>query len=184
MKARAGQTTNSANFLYDINASGSINSSDISTIKARAGSVLVTGGAVAIISAAPLPATTDLTYCHPFTASETIPPGGWTMSANAPVWVTVGEVRRGRRRRSADDGNCAASDEGRSGPRLDGRDVGRIDAPGRINIVEEVSGVCSLPRPRFHGTDIARVHSPRVVDIANQKSHRDGWQTDRTGDIR
>ena len=93
VKARAGQTTNTANFLYDINASGSINSSDISTIKARAGSVLVTGGAVAIISAAPLPVTAGLTYCHPFTASETIPPGGWTMSANAPVWVTLNAKR-------------------------------------------------------------------------------------------
>ena len=93
VKARAGQTTNTANFLYDINASGSINSSDISTIKSRAGSILVTGGAVAIISAAPPPATTDVTYCHPFTASETIQQGGWTMSATAPAWVTLNAKR-------------------------------------------------------------------------------------------
>lgn len=37
VKARSGQTTDSANFKFDLNATGSINSSDISAVKARSG---------------------------------------------------------------------------------------------------------------------------------------------------
>ena len=40
VKARSGQTTNSANFKFDVNASGAVNSSDISAVKARSGLVL------------------------------------------------------------------------------------------------------------------------------------------------
>ena len=40
VKARSGQTTNAANFRFDVNASGAVNSSDISAVKARSGQVL------------------------------------------------------------------------------------------------------------------------------------------------
>ncbi len=40
VKARSGQTTNAANFRFDVNASGAVNSSDISVVKARSGLVL------------------------------------------------------------------------------------------------------------------------------------------------
>ncbi|MCY7388382.1 MAG: hypothetical protein LH481_10010 [Burkholderiales bacterium] len=43
VKSRSGQTTNAANFQFDINTTGAINSSDISAVKARSGTVLGVG---------------------------------------------------------------------------------------------------------------------------------------------
>jgi hypothetical protein len=40
VKARSGQTTAAGNFRFDLNASGGINATDISAVKARSGLVL------------------------------------------------------------------------------------------------------------------------------------------------
>ena len=40
VKARAGQTTDATNFIFDLNVSGSISASDISMVKARSGLTL------------------------------------------------------------------------------------------------------------------------------------------------
>ncbi len=47
-----------------------------------------------ITSPTPANATVDLTYCHPFTASQTIASGGWTVIAGVkPEWATLNAKR-------------------------------------------------------------------------------------------
>ncbi len=47
-----------------------------------------------ITSPTPAAATVDLTYCHPFTASQTIASGGWTVIAGVrPEWATLNTKR-------------------------------------------------------------------------------------------
>ncbi len=47
-----------------------------------------------ITSPTPANATVDLTYCHPFTASQTIVSGGWTVIAGVkPEWATLNAKR-------------------------------------------------------------------------------------------
>ena len=47
-----------------------------------------------ITSPTPAAATVDLTYCHPFSASQTIASGGWTVIAGVkPEWATLNAKR-------------------------------------------------------------------------------------------
>ena len=53
VKARAGQSANSATFRFDLNASGAINASDISAVKVRSGRTLVSANEVSLLVSKP-----------------------------------------------------------------------------------------------------------------------------------